>query len=125
MKKTQEVNQSVQNMTLDQMVTHCHQAAREKGWHDDSDPQNPLQILSWIALVHSELSEALECVRLGDMDTRYGPDGKREGFSIELADALVRILDIAGAMGISLAEAVQIKLDYNRSRSKRHGNKRV
>lgn len=48
---------------------------------------------------------------------------KPEGFPIEIADALIRIFDLAGAHGIDLDEAVRIKMAYNATRPVRHGGK--
>lgn len=73
-----------------------------------------------IALMHSELSEGLEGVRKDLMDS-HCPEYTSE--EVELADALIRILDHAGKYKLRLGEAVLAKLDYNRSRPYKHGKK--
>jgi NTP pyrophosphatase (non-canonical NTP hydrolase) len=100
-----------------------------------------------IALIHSELSEAFEEHREGFKatevragDKTYGdPDGQDwfeletlashgvepTGIGIELADALIRILDYAQEAEIDLDQLVRIKTEFNRTRSYRHGNKVV
>lgn len=73
-----------------------------------------------IALMHSELSEALEA------DRKDLPSDKLEGFSgveEELADTVIRILDFAGYHDLRLAEAVIAKLQHNLTRPYMHGKK--
>lgn len=50
---------------------------------------------------------------------------KPEGFGIELADAVIRIGDLAARMGIDLSAAIVLKHEYNKTRPHRHGNKRA
>jgi NTP pyrophosphatase (non-canonical NTP hydrolase) len=50
---------------------------------------------------------------------------KPEGFGIELADAIIRIMDLAEWLDIDLAEMIGIKAEYNKSRPMRHGGKKV
>lgn len=74
--------------------------------------------LSKIALIHSELGEMTEGVRKPHPDEDC-PEFTSE--EIELADALIRAFDYAGAFGLRLGEAVLAKMDYNESRPYMHG----
>jgi hypothetical protein len=74
----------------------------------------------FIALVHSELSEALEAHRKDLMDDKL-PQYK--GVDVELADAMIRILDWVGANDIPIMEILRAKLEYNKSRPFKHGKK--
>lgn len=71
-----------------------------------------------IALIHSELSEALEAIRKSLKDDKLP---HRSGEEVEIADTVIRILDYAGAWGLDLAGAIEEKLEYNRNRGYKHG----
>lgn len=76
-----------------------------------------------LALVHSEVSEALESYRDGDMTTTYEEDGKPVGFPSELADTIIRVLDLAEYLNINIQQEVVNKMTYNLTRPYRHGGK--
>ena len=102
--------------TVQSMVDLCHQLAAEAGWWQDPktgekrDPDVPRLLM----LCVSELAEAMEGDRKGLMDDHLP---HRKMVEVELADALIRILDMSGGMGIDLAGAVAEKLAYNANRA--------
>jgi len=115
-------------MNIKEWQQAVYRLAVLKGWYDnalriDNDDLHTLEIAGQLANVHGEVSEALECLRDGEMDTWYGPTGKPEGIGIELADAVIRIMDLCEAIGIDLEECMSIKHEYNKTRSHRHGGK--
>lgn len=67
-----------------------------------------------IALIHSELSEALEAVRKNLMDDKLV---QWKGEEIEMADAVIRIFDYCEGHGLNLGEAIMAKLFVNYSRA--------
>lgn len=74
-----------------------------------------------IALIHSEVSEALEALREGNP-----PSKVIEGVSQaeeELADTVIRIMDIAYTHKWNLPKAIFLKIEYNKTRPYRHGGK--
>ncbi len=80
-----------------------------------------------IALMHSELSEALEDIRVDDWrlhyDTTPGKELKPLGVPRELADILIRVVAFARKHRIDLADAVVRKMLYNETRPYKHGGK--
>jgi len=117
------------SMTIKELIQISYQTAKEKGWWEKDRPFS-----EGIALMHSELSEALEEWRKHGMDPSlmiYGDESdiphefpvKPEGIAVELADVMIRIADWCGRCDIPLEQAIKFKLDYNISRSHRHGGK--
>jgi NTP pyrophosphatase (non-canonical NTP hydrolase) len=94
--------------------------ARAKGFYDV-----PPSIAERLCLVHSEVSEALEAHRDGDDALRFAENGKPEGLPSELADVVIRVLDMATHLGIDMDHAVSTKMAYNASRPRMHGGKRL
>lgn len=70
-----------------------------------------------------ELANAMEAYRTGDTDRLTKPDSG--SVSDELADILIRLIDTAYWRGIDLAEAYEKKMEFNRTRPYRHGDKRM
>lgn len=109
-----------------------HALARAKGWWDGKLTLEGYLTLPNIpeklALIHSEISEALEVCRDSDRsldEIWMSKKEKPEGFSIELADAVIRIMDLCHALGIDLEAAIDLKHAYNTTRPFRHGGKRA
>lgn len=95
----------------------AHQIAKEHGWWELDRNDGEM-----IALMHSELSEALEGIRHGNPPSDHIPT-----FSAaeeEFADVLIRIFDTCHVRGYRLAEAIVAKMEYNNSRPYKHGGKK-
>lgn len=136
---------------LDAIGRQCLATAEEHGWWEKYEGEDALKffveiIASKLMLTVSEEAEALEETR-DDMDlkkvyyTRTTKEGNRtiierspvptadinkpEGFGIELADAVIRIFDLAYKHDISLGEFIKMKMAYNESRPYKHGGKNL
>ena len=109
-------------MRIKDLIRECHNTSIQKGFYDGIEVDERF-IGTQIALMHSELSEALEELRDGIAPTHYRYDGKPEGFTIELADCMIRIFDLCGVLGLDLEQALELKMDYNKKREYKHGRK--
>lgn len=134
-------------MEINELVKKAHENAVNHGFW------NPTPAFGTsIALIHSELSEALEeeregrplvwykcnetdgvstCAPQDETDClMYGKENlckyrskKPEGVAVELADAVIRIADLCGHLGIDLDAAISEKMAYNEGRPYKHGKK--
>lgn len=94
----------------------CHGAARDAGWWQSNGNDvrlNPYCFSNKLALIHSEVSEAMEGDRKNLMDDKLPHRQMRE---VELADAVIRIFDLAGAYDMDLGGAIAEKLAFNAQR---------
>lgn len=118
---------------LNNLARQINEIAKEKGfWQDMNISLGLLRgygvyagtikatkdafIAQKITLVHAELSEAIEAMR----NNKYGTK-QRDTFENEIADAIMRLLDITAQMGIDIDSEIAWKMDYNLSRAQKHG----
>lgn len=124
---------------LNTLRDEVHAIAKSKGFHDQT-PETGTMLM----LIVSELGEALEADRKGQeanmkgflSDMSYWEEGEggyeerfiltfqndiKDSFEDELADALIRILDLCGKMEIDIESHVRLKMKYNQTRSRKHG----
>lgn len=107
---TMTLDEYIMRAAFEAIVEDVHETARSKGWHETKVPM-PIHL----ALIHSEVSEALEADRKG-----YGKDKVAE----ELADVIIRVMDTAAAHGLDLTGALFRKMAINKDRAYRHGGRK-
>lgn len=114
------INTKLAVSELQDLVHHRNQVA---GWWTDLNTGESLKsnageipkrnIPEMLCLVHSEISEAMEGYRKNLMDDKLP---HRAMLEVELADAVIRILDMCGGLGLDLEGAIFEKLEYNANR---------
>lgn len=97
----------------------CHKLACLSGWWTDLQTGLPktkdsVNVPEKLCLIHSEISEAMEGDRKDLMDDKLP---HRKMLEVELADALIRIFDLAGFLGLDMASAMIEKLAFNQQRA--------
>ncbi len=100
------------------LVKEIHKANVEAGWWKDAVTgkdlrDDPHVIATKLLLVVSEISEATEAYRKGLNDDKLI---HRSGIEVELADAVIRIMDLCGVLKLDLGGAIEEKRTYNSSR---------
>jgi len=120
---------------LNELAERVYRGNRDKGFWDKSREMGTI-----LALIHSEVSEALECDRKekysdvilpddwdlldsapDDIFKQYFEERVKDTFEDELADIVIRVLDLCGHGEIDLDRHIQAKLRYNSLRPHKHG----
>lgn len=103
-------------ITIAELMERAYANARAKGFHEYAPAfgqpgRDVRHILSWLMLAVTELAEAAEAARVGDL----------ENFGEECADVFIRVADSCAALGIDLQATIIAKLTKNAERPPMHG----
>ena len=121
-------------MEINQLIKEAHDNAVNKGFHlDDDEMRNKfkfrstdyehfcrLAMIKDLALIVTEISEAIEAIRENRF-TDYHKINFKETFEEEIADAVIRIADLCGQYNIDLEYFIKEKMEYNKTRPNMHG----
>jgi NTP pyrophosphatase (non-canonical NTP hydrolase) len=124
-------------MNIKEIQKEIHQVNVENGFWDGGDRN----VGEMLMLVVSELGEAIEAHRKGKSANLFAFDARsidrtesadfqidfqecvKDSFEDEVADAVIRIMDMCEGLGIDLERHIDLKLEYNRTRPYKHGKK--
>lgn len=103
-------------LQINELRDLCYNESLKAGWHTDLETgklidRNKAEML---CLIHSEISEAMEGERKSLMDDHLP---NRPMTEVELADAVIRIMDYTGRWGYDIGGAIMKKIQYNRNRA--------
>lgn len=111
-------------MLINEIADAIHANAKEKGFHFEADDLAFMATAT--ANIHGEVSELWEAYRAGDEEKECDKWVKGCHLSCreeELADIIIRALDVSRRLGVDIEKAIRIKHEFNRGRPTLHGKK--
>jgi NTP pyrophosphatase (non-canonical NTP hydrolase) len=104
-------------VSFETLIEKCQRIANEHGWYVSwNRTMSTCSPLEAIALIHTELSEAVEAYR----------DDDRKAFETEIADTFIRLFHLLGDLGMTdIEKVIEEKMRKNEKRPFRHGRKNI
>lgn len=122
----QEMHTTMTANVINDLQNEIHEGNVKAGWWTDLKTGTDLAqeardgtrlgkalVAEKLCLIHSEVSEAMEGARKNLQDDKLP---HRKMIEVELADAMIRIWDLAGALELDIGGAIQEKRAYNQTR---------
>lgn len=102
-----------------ELAKAIHVNARAHGFHKDE----PIEVFlsNQCNNMHSELCELWDAYRAGWLDCKCDKDVSLNYLEEELADLIIRALDVSQRMGVDIVRAINLKHEFNKTRPFRHG----
>ena len=115
-KHDKETEREIMKEQINELRDLCYGESFKAGWHTNLQTGELLERNKgeMIALIHSEISEAMEGERKGLMDDHLP---NRPMVEVEMADAVIRIMDYCGRWNYDIGGAIIDKIEYNRNRA--------
>lgn len=113
----------LQVSALNAIAEEVHENAKAKGFHDGvCSPANVVERMAkYAAGLHGEVSELWESARKGKLFEQCNKPIQLTCDAEELADIVIRAMDMACALGVDIGRSVKIKHEYNQTRQRMHG----
>lgn len=114
---------------LNELAKDIYEVADSKGfWDEPFTDDNILTVPAKLALVHGEADEALEVHREAYNDGEEDPIShltpmQEDDLTEELADIVIRVLDLAGSYDLDIGNTLVAKVEKNRGRPHKHGKR--
>ena len=109
---------------LNAMGEYVFATSKSRGWH--TQPARLEDLPRYLMNLHAEISELWEAWRRGTLENLSDHEGLAlSQLQEELADILIRTLDLGAMFGLDLEHLTRTKDAYNRQRAYRHGGKLV
>lgn len=116
-------NESI--LELSKVAKHVYKVATISGFHENDKDLDNGRIGEFCSNLHGEVSELWEAYRKGNLFKPCDKPIPLNCAAEELADIVIRAMDVAVALGIDIGEAVASKDSYNQTRPYKHGNKKA
>lgn len=121
-----EINIALANQ-VDDLANQIYEISKEKGFWNIDEVSDFAIVPIKLALIGDEVSEALKVHRDEYTDSleknnNMTADQEQE-FAEELADIIIRTLDLAGGLGLKVGQSVLEKIEKNKGRPHRHGKR--